>query len=324
MSDSEDANSRRPQRPSTPPFRGPASPAGKPPLTPPAGGSRAVPSRTPGVPGSRAVPAQPVMPPPASPGGRPATPSQGARRPAATPARPAATPSRTPPSAPAYGTAPPASVAATLQSIGEFTIVEAPDQGTAADATAPDEPPRERLAYDAPSMRERRGEDASGNPEFEDRPADGTDGFDESADTQVALAGGTEPWPSNDADSEAAVEEGGGPEGAFESVAITSADPEAGDAAHFSSGSWSADEAEGAPFEERSDASPHRPGDVAESGFASAARDVDTSAGLAAASLEEIARQLRSGEVRVGAIDSMAEAPAILAAVLAAMLAHRR
>src|SRR5688500_470568 len=85
MSDSDDTNSRRAARPSSPPFRGPAGPGSRPPLTPAPGTTGAAPSGTPGKGSAKQGSPAPLALPPTAGRGRPATPSQGGRRPAATP-----------------------------------------------------------------------------------------------------------------------------------------------------------------------------------------------------------------------------------------------
>ena len=349
MSDSEDANSRRAARPSTPPFRGPAGPASRPPLTPPAPASGKVPGATPGPGGSR-TPVAPFAVPPAGSRGRPATPGRDARKPAPTPSENASgTRAVTPPAGetvpemptrprtptdseaaaiPSYGSAPPPSIAATLKSISEFTIVEEPAQADAAS------PSGEGGRYEPPAVSLRAGE----------LPAEAAT----SDDVRATAPGHDARWvpaPSHDADTgagpvegEAAGEEPLYDNPATELDAVLSAPPFEADHL-FDPPARS--ERGGPPATEGAEADAND--DVIAAAFGATAPNIqggmndhesaggqpvyiggDPSTRFVAESLEEIARGIRAGEISLPPVDSSAEPPAVLAAVLAAILAPRR
>ena len=262
MSDKEDANSRRAARPSTPPFRGPANPAGRSPLTPAAGGSKA-------------VPGQPFAPPA---GGRPATPAAGSRK-RATPAAGAAQPPAAAPSpTPAYGSPPPASVIATLQSIAEFTIVNETAPGTDV-ADEPGSRSEPRAAYEAP-----RATEAS----FDQTVADGAHTVDFAAHAPVSSE-------QSDREPEVVAMETG--TAAFDEHQTTLDRPEPAHADMPVAGS--ADPMVDDHAASDSDAASHW---------------------MAAARLEALAGRLRAGELELLPVHSDMGTPAVLAAVLAALL----
>ena len=338
MSDSDETNSRRAARPSTPPFRGPAGPGPRPPLSPPAGGS--------GSPGTAGKgPAKPVTPalgnPPTGAGrGRPATPVQGARRRGVTPAQGApGTAGPTPPAGtrvpsmapregpaadpaaaiPSYGSAAPPSVAATLKSISEFTIVEDVEEGAGSKSAGG------KAAYEPPTASARAGslrgedvdslggevsaEEAAWAPGPSDEASDSAEAalFDTSADTGAS---------SGDADPTERASEA---DRLFDTPALGSpsalhnrAEAEANDdviAAAF--GGTAPVVEQPAEIDQQTAEAPTFIGG-------------DPSTRFVAESLEEIARGIRAGEIRLPPLDPAAEPAAVLAAVLATILAPRR
>ncbi len=351
MSDSEDNNSRRAARPSTPPFRGPAGPAARPPLTPPASPAAIGPAKGPQRPPSAA----PFALPPAGAKPRPATPAQGARRPAPTPPGPAAAPPaarqpavtpirpRTPreteiAAIPAYGSAPPPSVAATLKSISEFTIVEEP---------APTETSAIGPSASAPSAEQDQGTAGYEAPTITAHA--GTPGAAEAVEEAAAGEhGGADPvQPGADLDSLVTVPP-------FEADELFDASPSSEVTLPFLVDASGAEpEADPLPAE-ASASDPEEPSRLADDGEtetvealfgsprASDPEDPDTayepeperqhqpvfiggdpSTRFVAENLEEIARGIRAGEIVLPRIDPSAGQPAVLAAVLAAILAPR-
>ena len=347
MSDSEDANSRRAARPTTPPFRGPGGAGPRPPLTPPAPGAGKLPGSAPGQAGSR-TPVAPFAIPPAGSRGRPATPGRDAQRTPSTPAGGArATPAtggaipeasarpQTPTDAevaaiPSYGSAPPPSVAATLKSISEFTIVEEPAD------TLPGQ--GESGAYEPPVLTPRAG-DAMAGSSADDQPA-----------TAPRHEGRWVPAPGHELAEDASSRDSGAPtdtEGTEEPLydnpateldAVLSAPPFEADhlfdppAEHAAGGASSSIGGDGGGND-----------DIIAAAFGAAAPNIkggpesrestghepvfiggDPSTRFVAESLEEIARGIRAGEISLPAIDPSADQPAVLAAVLAAILAPRR
>ena len=347
MSDSEDANSRRAARPSTPPFRGPAGPASRPPLTPPGSGAGKLPGPPPGQGGAR-TPVAPFAVPPAGARGRPATPVKDARSPAPTPTDesratpPAEGGSReTPPrprtptdseaaAIPAYGSAPPPSIAATLKSISEFTIVEEPADSET--ASAGDD------RYEPPTVTARAADDetaASGNHDDFVATAPGHDALWIPAPVQE---------PAGDAAADQGESHAAGPDEPLydnpttDLDVVLSAPPFEADRLFEQQAQDGGDEGSNPGPGER-----ETNDDVIASAFGAVAPDIDgaseagespgrepvyiggdPSTRFVAESLEEIARGIRAGEIALPPIDPSAEQPAVLAAVLAAILAPRR
>lgn len=331
MSDNEDQSSRRPARPSTPPFRGPAGPAGgRPPLTPSGAGNRA-------VPGSSKA-GQPFIPPGAA--RRPATPARGGApsQPAA-PRRPV-TPAAPPPNeTPAYGSPPPPSVAKTLQSIAEFTIVESaePDaqsagaEGQRRDYVAPrvtpgdEESPMSSAAasmFDAPEAADPSAiEDGSQHmptiARFEGGDASEQVDPDLTADSYATESAS----PRNAGQRESIADEESGDVSAFADPGIETtafdADVQSSgwveDDGGGESAEWSGTTVEGSePAGWESQHAPPLAGPFGSSSQGDAER--------MAACLEDVARRIREGGLDIPAPGEAAGQPAILAAVLAAML----
>lgn len=267
MSDNEDPNSRRPARPSTPPFRGPAGPAGRSPLTPPTGGNKPVPT-------------QPFAPPGAS---RPATPAAGSRR-RPTPTPPVSTQRREEPtgaSGSAYGSPPPASVAATLKSISEFTIVNTPD--TAA-------PPAQ--AVSSPTL------DGGLSPHL-------AVGSVTEASSQHQGRTSYEPPMATEAEFDYGLDDS---VSVVDSLGVNQESREGSRADASGLSEAEGQQADGQQMEVEASRVPM----------------FDSMEVLAADHLDDIARQLRAGELTVPHIDASAGTPAVLAAVLAALLAPSR
>lgn len=313
MSDNEDANARRAARPSTPPFRGPAGPAGRPPLAPHTGSPGSAPKATPSQGSPRPPSAAPFAVPPAGPRNRPSTPPQGQRRPAVTPS-PADLPSSatTQPTTagapteaelaaiPAYGSAPPKSVAATLKSISEFTIVE-----EAAEPAAAEPPPEASATYEAPTVTARTG-DVDTGPEYAPSLADTVEWRATPPDLDALVT-----VPPFDPDQAAPRQNDGVPT-PLTLLALGAEPNEDVIAAAF-------DATAGSMFAGPTvvDSGESATGESALIGGSPASR-------LAAECLEEIAQGIRAGEIAVPAIPPGAEPPAILATVLAALLAPRQ
>lgn len=322
MSDNEDPNARRAGRPSTPPFRGPAGPAGRPPLTPPAGGPGSAPKATPGQGSPKPAPAAPFALPPAGPRSRPATPAQGQRRPAVTPASGELPPATSTPRAktatpseseleaiPAYGSAPPKSVAATLKSISEFTIVEeaaAPAQAEAQPEASVTEPqPESSTTYEAPTVTPRSGE-VDTEPAYAPSLADTVEWRTTPADLDAMVT-----VPPFDPDQAAPREDDGVPTpSTLLALGIGSNDDVIAAAFDASPDSMFAEP----PVAEPEDSAASEPELIGGS----------PSSRFAAECLEEIAQGIRAGEISVPAMAPGAEPPAVLAAVLAALLAPRQ
>lgn len=341
MSDNEDPNARRAARPSTPPFRGPAGPAGRPPLAPQAGGQGGTPAAPkPGA--ARHGSGAPFALPPAGPR-RPATPAQGSRQPAATPpgtqpaprptpARPAsATPSEADIAAiPAYGSAPPPSVAATLKSISEFTIVEEPAEAPVAPEQAPSS------GYEPPTLTARVGEPDPTSEAYSAEPggAAGAPAGDTGTGALATLADAASdaPYAPSLADT---VEWRATPPDLDAMVtvppleadrAVDAAAAELTPTTLLAVGMESNDDVIAAAF----DAGPTSM--FADPGAAPGAPAASEESGLiggspesryAAECLEEIARAIRAGEVAAPAVHPEADHAAVLAAVLATLLAPR-
>jgi len=205
-------------------------------------------------------------------------------------ATPSAAPQADPAAAiPSYGSAPPPSVAATLKSISEFTIVEATEETgdlPSAAGTAPYERP-----IATPGVGSIPGDTVlADEPEVESmtdgRVAEIDSEADRLFDSPDARAVASEPLDTVEAeanDDVIAAAFGG-------STPVVGGSPE---------------------VEEQAADEPTFIGG-------------DPSTRFAAESLEEIARGIRAGEIRLPAIDPAAEQSAVLAAVLAAILAPRR
>ena len=352
MPDSEDANSRRAARPSTPPFRGPAGPGARPPLTPPSPGSSKVPGPTSGQPASR-TPVAPFVVPPAGARGRPATPSRNAGNPistppkgtpgprAATPAgearirpdtstRPRAVDDSEAAAIPAYGSAPPASVAATLKSISEFTIVEEPQE------TA--ETPAGITLYEPPAVTSRSSETPLHSSLSDDYLAaiPGTDALRVPATAPDSAAEAPGDRELDSAEPKADEPRYDGP--AAELDTTLAAPPSEADhlfdSPEYADGVGASharvreaetnDDVIASAFGATGSEGPH-PYDRDESGAGDPVFiGGDPSTRFVAENLEEMARGIRAGEIVLPAIDPSADPPAVLAAVLAAILAPRR